>query len=350
MVLKIADAVPQFLDFLTSRGLSPGTVKRHGVAAKAFTAACQNVKGRNVTMGQIDYGCIERFFADMNGSQGYRNNNLETLRRFLEWAQKRDYLRPGFTAVVLLEDYKVKRAHPEPKLYLSRGEFPVVLEMAGNHHRRDRAVVALGLYTLARASEIATAKIGDLDLTRGEIRLYREKRDRWTVTGITPELDQEMRDWLQAYAVEMGYMHWRVMIREHPEWLLVPSRHRGSGGLQPMVQITAMQRIAKRVLTDLGITTTRQGRATAHLGEGMHTFRRSGARAFFKMMKDEMGYQGALVRVGAMLDHEDLKNTLRYIGMDQERMELNDWLRGNSMYGDPEPPPSGAVIPIRKFA
>jgi integrase len=350
MVLKVTDAVPMFLDFMASRGLAPGTVKRHGVAARGFAAACQQVKGKNATMGQVDYRCIEQFFAGMNGEQGYRNNNLETLRRFLEWAQKRNLLRPGFTASALLEDYKVKKAQPQPKIYLAKAEFPAALEVAGNHHPRDRAAVALALYTLGRQSEFAPAKLSDLDLTRGEVRLYREKRDRWTVTGVTPELDAEMRQWLQAYAIEMGYMHWGTMVREHPDWLLIPSKRRGSGALQPTVQITCMERICKRVLTGLGVTTTRKGKTADHLGEGMHTFRRSGARAFFKMLKDEMGYQGALVRVGAMLDHDDLKNTLRYIGMDQEREELNDWLKGNSMYGTPEPPPAAAVIPLRRFA
>jgi hypothetical protein len=43
MILKVDAAVPEFLEYMTGRGLSPGTVKRHGVAARAFALACQKV-------------------------------------------------------------------------------------------------------------------------------------------------------------------------------------------------------------------------------------------------------------------------------------------------------------------
>jgi integrase len=212
----------------------------------------------------------------------------------------------------------------------------------------DRAIIALALYTLARQSEIKNIRLCDYDAGKGEIRLYREKRDRWTTTGVTPELGGELYRWEVTYAREMGYMSPHTMIREHPEWLLVPSRGRGNGRLQPEVPVGVMARVAKRLLTDLGVQGTRHGKAVDHLGEGMHTFRRSGARAFLKQLSEGLGHQRALVQVSLMLDHEDLKQTIRYIGMEQEREELNDWLRGNSMYATPEPPRGGSVVPIRR--
>lgn len=350
MVLKVADAIPEFLDYQAGRGLSPGTVRRHGVAATAFAVACQKVKGPNATMGQVDHSCVARFFGDMPGGQGYRNNNLETLKAFLNWAEKWGLLRRNFTAAQLLDGYKGRKSERQPKHYLDAEEFPAALEAAGGRHPADRAVVALALFTLARASEIAPARLCDYDAGRGEIRLYREKRDRWTTTGVTPELAGELYRWEVTYAREMGYMSPHTMIREHPDWLLVPSRARGSRRLQPSTPICAMERVAKRTLTDLGVTTTRQGRAVDHLGEGMHTFRRSGARAFLKMLSEQLGHQRALIQVSLMLDHDDLKQTIRYIGVEQERDELNDWLKGNSMYAEPPEPPGATVTPIRRLA
>jgi len=350
MVLKVADAVPEFLDYTASRGLASGTVKRHSVAARAFAAACQAAKGPGATMGQVDHQCVARFFNDIQGEQGYRNNCLETARRFLEWAEKWGYLRQPFTAARLLEGYRVKKAERQPKYYLSGEEFPAALEAAGRRHPRDRAVVALALYTLGRQSEFAPARLADLDLAKGEIRLYREKRDRWTTTGVTPELDAEMRAWLQFYAREMGYMHPATMAREHPDWLLVPSKSRGNGRLQPAVPITVMERIVKRLLTDLGVQGTRRGKTAEHKNEGMHTLRRSGARAFLKALSEGFGHQRALVQVSVMLDHDDLKQTIRYIGIEQERDELNEWLKGNSMYGTTPEPPGANVTPIRRLA
>lgn len=348
MIIKIADAVPEFLDYMSGRGLSAGTVKRHGVAARAFALACRKVKGANATMGQVDHSCVARFFGDMTGSQGYRNNNLETLRAFLGWAEKWGYLRHNFTAAQLLEGYRGRKAERQPKYYLDAQEFPAALEAAGSRHPCDRAVIALALFTLARQSEIKTIRLCDYDAGKGEIRLYREKRDRWTTTGVTPELASELYRWLVIYAREAGYMSPHTMIREHPDWLLVPSRGRGNAKLQPGQPICVMERIAKRLLTDLGVQETRQGKAVSHLGEGMHTLRRSGARAFLKALSEGLGHQRALMQVSLMLDHDDLKQTIRYIGVEQERDELNDWLKGNSMYWTPPEPTAAPVIPLRR--
>lgn len=352
MPVKVTDALPQFATFLDGRGLAAGTIKRHMQVGRGFVRTCQQVKGANATMGQVDHEVVGRFFADLPGGQGYRNNALESVRSFLNWAEKWGYLRPNFTAAKLMDGYKSRAAERQPKHYLTAEEFPVMLEAAGERNPRDRAIAALALYTLARQSEIAPLRLCDLDLAEGSVRLYRRKRKRWTTTGVTPELHAELQAWLTVYARQMGYLSPATMIREHPEWLVVPSVGRGGSRsrLQPTVPITGMERVAKRLLTDLGVTTTRQGKSVDHLGEGMHTIRRSGARAMLKNLSEGLGHQRALVQVAVMLDHDDTQMTLRYIGMDQEKDELNEWLRGNSMYGSPTPPEGAAVLPFRRYA
>lgn len=354
MSLRITLALPQFREYLSGRGLAAGTVDRHMGVANNFACTCQVVKGANAAMSQIDHQCISRFFANLPGGQGNRNNKIESLRQFLNWAERNRYLRPGFTTQDLLEGYKSRKAERAPKYYLSAAEFPVALETAGGHHPRDRAVLAIALFTLARQGEIASLRLSDVDLDSQTIRLYREKRKRWTETGITPELLTELSDWLDCYARQMGYLSPLTMIREHPDWYLVPAKKtfRAKGGTsgsrlipgQPMV---AMERIAKRMLTDLGAEGTRKGATVDHAGEGMHTIRRSGARAMLRNLSERLGHDRALIQVAIMLDHEDTQMTLKYIGMEHEKTELNDWLRGNSMYGS-TPPPGGVVVPLRR--
>lgn len=352
MPVKIADAVAPFLDYTLGRGLAPGTVKRHGTAISRFARVCQQVKGPQATMGQVDHQCVASFFSDLGGGQGHRNNALDSLKRFLSWAENWGYLRPGFTAAKLLEGYKTRQAERQPKYYLDAAEFPAALEAAGGRNPRDRAVIAIALNTLARQSEIAALRLCDLDLGHLDIRMYRKKRKRWTTTGVTPELHEEMETWLKVYAQKMGYLAPATMIREHPDWLLVPAIWAWNGGyrLNPDKPLGAMERVAKRVLTDLGVQGTRDGKSVSHLGEGMHTIRRSGARAMLKNLSEGLGHQRALVQVSVMLDHEDTKLTLRYIGMDQEKDELNDWLRGNSMYGNAPDPVDAAVLRFRRPA
>jgi integrase len=354
MPLNITAALPQFEEYLEGRGLAAGTIERHMHAARGFAGTCRSVKGAGATMGQVDPQCVSKFFAAHTGGQGSRNNKIESLRHFLRWAERNHYLRPAFTAEGLLDGYKARKAERAPKYYVDAPEFPAALEASGARHPRDRAVIALGLFTLGRQSEIASLRLCDLDMAGRTVRMYRGKLKRWTDTGMSPELHDELTRWLQFYAREEGYLSPHTMIREHPDWLAVPAKKtfRAKGGgttsrLVPDRPMVAMERVAKRMLTDLGVAGTRQGSSVDHKGEGMHTIRRSGARAMLKNLSERLGHQRALVQVSIMLDHEDTKMTLRYIGMDQEKDELNDWLRGNSMYETTEPPPLAAVVPLR---
>lgn len=349
MSLKIADAVPRFEEYAQSRGLATGTVRRHVKLARQFVRVVEEVKGDGATMEQVDHECVARFFATLGGAQGHRNNALESVRAFLAWAGKFGYLRRPLTAALLLDGYKSKPAERQPKYYIEAAGFPAALEAAGSHNPVDRAVIAIALYTLARQSEIASIRLKDLDLDSRTVRLRRHKAKHWTETGLTPELVAELDQWLITYAGKTGYWNPRVMIRERPDWYLVPSRQSWHGGyrLQPTVPISMMERVVKRVLTGLKVEGTREGKSVQHLGEGMHTIRRSGARAMLKNLSEAYGHDRALIQVSIMLDHQDTKMTLRYIGMDLEKTELNDWLRGHSMYGHTDPPPVAAVVPLR---
>lgn len=338
MPTYVADTIEPFRAYLTGRGYAARTLMRHMYAVagpqRGFLVTVRSIKGPRPTVGQIDHECIDRYMAAHTGGSGSRTNKIESLRLYLRWAENRGLLRPGFTADKLLEGYKGKRGQRQPKYYIPVEDFPALLAVA--HSERDRAVLAVALYTLARQGEIAALTLKDLDLDRKIIKIYRQKRKRWTETALAPEFQAELAQWLKVYASMQGFEDYRTMMREHPEWLLVPSRHTWIGGgyrLQPEIQITAMETILKTALTDLGVTATEDGSSRKHKGEGMHTIRRSGARALFARLVEKAGYDAALTFVQALLDHETQEMTLKYIGMDWVREQMNAWLLTNSMYG-----------------
>lgn len=340
MATYMTDTMEPFAAYLTARGLADGTILRHLSAISGptagFLATVQKVKGPRATVGQVDNSCVDRHLAAHKGAAGSRSNKIESLRLYLRWAETRGLLRPGFTADRLLEGYKSVRTERRPKYYIPPEDFPALLAAA--HNERDRAVIATGLYTLARQGEIAALTLANVDLNGNVIKFYREKRKRWTDTGLTPEFHAELTQWLKVYAAMEGYPDHESMMRAHPAWLLVPARHTWRGGayrLQPDVQISSMERIVKMALTDLGVTSTESSsRTVKHKGEGMHTIRRSGARALFAHLIGQVGYDGALTFVQAMLDHENSQMTLRYIGMNYVKDQLNQWLSTHSMYGE----------------
>jgi integrase len=339
MVISIRDAAKQFGEHLAGQGLAETTIRRQLcciTGRTGFIAACQKVKGPNPTMGQIDHSCVTAYFGAHTGTNGSRNNKLLAVRKFLQWAEKRRILRPGFTADDLLDGQKHKKNVRTPKLYVPPERFPEMLDRAGEHHPRDRAVVALVLFTLARQSEVVTMRLSDLDMDSLTAQIYRTKTRRYTETGVSPDLAEEMRAWLAWYADHTGYATPEQMIAEHPDWYLVPGGTWGRNWhvLVPDKQLFALERMFNRTLLAMGYTGFKQ--------EGAHSGRRSGARAMFVYLRDNLGYDGALIRVQSMLDHETPQMTLRYIGMDQERDSLNDWLRSNSMYGTGKKPPQAA--------
>ena len=301
MSVTVRQAVTQFMAVQAGRGLAAATLVRQqgGLDGRyGFVQACQKIKGPNPTMGQVDFECVSAYFLSHTGGNGSRNNKLIVLRKFLKWAETRKLLRPGFSATALVEDYTQRKVTRARKLYVEPDRFAEMLDTAGEHHPRDRAVVALILYTLARQSEITPMRLKHLDLDVQVVQIYRQKVKRHTETGISPELRDEMTEWLNWYAGSTGHASAAAMVAEHPDWHLVPAGQRGRhwDRMNPERPMVSSERIMRRVLSTMGYQELRS--------EGCHTGRRSGARAMFKYLRDVLGYEGALVRVQAMLDHE----------------------------------------------
>jgi integrase len=349
--ITIKAAAGQFGTDLASQGLAKGTIRLdlgYITGRAGFMAACHEVKGENATMGQIDHYCVSAYFAAHVGANGAWNNKLTSVRKFLKWAEKRKLLRPGFTAEDLLDGKKNKKTVRKPKLYVPPERFGEMLDRAGEIHPRDRAFVALTLYTLERQSETKVKRLRDLDLAERSITAWRQKTSEWTLTGMTPELHAEMIDWLGWYAAHTLHASIGQMAARHPDWLLAPAGRRGSYWeyMLPEKQYGVPEHIMHRTLLKMGYTPVP--------GEGCHTIRRSGARALFTNLRDNIGFDGALVKVQTMLNHKNPQQTLTYIGMDQERDELNTWLRANSMYGTGSLPPEPAglagsnVVPLKR--
>jgi integrase len=351
MAIKVADAIPLFLESLEARGLSEGTIKRHHsalsgqdtIAPRSFLAAAMTLKGPNPTMGQLDQVVVARFLALTGGEQGNRNNRLDAVRQFFTWAESCKMLRPGLRADDVFNGYKARKAERKPKYYIPSADFPRALDIAGARDRKDRAVIAFLLGTLARDGEAAAVQLKHLDLSELSVQLYRTKRKRWTTTGVNPDLADEMQSWGDRYAHEFGYVGFQAMRAAHPDWYLLPPRTAKNMGfkLDPTRPPTTLPRVVKRVLTGLGVVGTEHSEHTEHVGEGVHTIRRSGARSLYEFLLLTVGHDSSLAFVQAMLDHQTPEITVKYIGVDWHKDQLNRWLRGNRMYGGT--PDAGAI-------
>lgn len=322
--MKLEKALAEYKAHVHAQGLEPKTVQNRVQPIKK----CLEVWG-NVEVSEIHSSHINQFFEHKEFATRTRNLYLGHLNKFFEWAQYEDYMgkkNPTF-------GWRMGKVPESTKLRIPVERFSELLDTP--EHARDRAALALGLYTFIRGSEMRTITIGDLDLGAGRIFVKRWKTKGEDAIPICSELAEEMATWLNYYRKECdGLM---------PGWFLIPAKgpntwgmvaqpdgsylwqERGaSGRLRPSTKVSHPYRIVQRTLRDMDFDIDR-------LGEGYHTLRRSGARALFDTLRAE-GNDSALLRVGSMLGHKDTKVTTEYIGLKMEREQRDALIAGQPMF------------------
>jgi len=227
-----------------------------------------------------------------------------------------------------MEGWSVKGATRVERLWLT---VPQMVELRESEPcPRNRALFALGTYTLGRAGEITSLKVGDLDLERNNLVLYRHKTRQWDRLPVCEELGDEMRMWLGHYRAVMGELD--------PEWLLVPAMHP-----VPMIGVIGSKRLVPsgaprkmKVESPISKPSSLASEALRRIGfrepgNGMHVLRRSSAREMFEQLRAD-GYDHALRRTASLLGHMHTSETEHYIGIDGERRARDEMLAGKRMF------------------
>jgi len=192
---------------------------------------------------------------------------------------------------------------------------------------RDRCLIILAANTALRAGEITALRLRDVDLAGGWLKVSIHKSKLEDVMPITAELDVALRSWLAHYAASAGSLE--------GDWYLFPAREPGRnrytrsngrsiatyehGPLVPTSPISKPAVILQRALQASGLI--------IDAGEGIHTVRRSVARAFFDD-NVERGYDSSLRATSALLHHSSTQVTEHYLGLTTEKLHRDRVLRG----------------------
>lgn len=315
---------------LRSQGMAKNTVKNERKTLDNLVATIGPIQVRQVGEGHID-----TFLSAMQArghAAGTMNIHLQALRNFFRFCIRRGYVRNS-----PVEHRRPFRQMPRPRLRIPADQFGNLLEKA--HHPRDRMLVALGLFLWLRESEAINLRVGDVDLSNGEISVRVYKTKELDVMPISFELDLELRRWFQYYSLDLGESL-------KPDMYLVPAKGRprgrdpitgefrvvpGDGHLRPYRRLVRSADMIKAVLERAGFDTRDEsGKPTM---EGMHTLRRSGARARFDYLVGQ-GYDGAIREVMAGLHHKSVQVTERYLGIDIDVQRRYRNIKGLKMYGD----------------
>ena len=321
--VQLSDAIDDFLRFRRSMDLSRNTVKQDESTLRKFLAVTGNVWVHSITGVQV-----ERFFtegAKTRQPQTQRNDHTR-LAVFFDWARQTKRMpRDNDPLFMRRKPKQVKKERRRVPV----NKFPALLDAAEERDPRDRAGLAMLLYTLGRDGEIADVRIRDVDLDAGYIHVRVHKTREEDMVPICAELDTELRRWLTTYSQWVGHLE--------PGYFLIPSRRTGpvydngrivgafTQAYLPDHRIAALAKVAKPALEKIGFLDGNPDR------EGAHTIRRSGARALFDQLSSS-GYDRALRLVQSLLHHSSLQTSEAYIGVTADRRSRDEILRGKPMY------------------
>lgn len=331
--IRLSPCIEEYLASCASRGDADTTLRsKRGTLDKLLNDRSTG----NILVANIGPHHIDSTFETMRQA-GNRASTLNARRshfmHFFKWCQSRRYI--AVTANPM-DGTRALKSVPRKRVMVPVGKFGHLLDCAT--HPRDRMVVALGLYLFVRQSEISSMRVDSVDLDGGwlDVQIHKTgQRDRMPVSS---ELDVELRRWLTFYAESSGSLD--------PSWALVPARGRpvmraakGTRGfairvddgnrLQPTHALRQIERVVQAALVKAGFSIwDDEGRRNF---EGVHTLRRSGARARFDALI-EAGHDGAIREVQAMLHHSSTAMTEHYLGLTLDIDRRDKHVRGKPMF------------------
>ena len=344
--ILLSDMIEEQIEVMRSQGRKPASISSALQTYGHFLNFCGNVQVRNITPKKID-----EFFAQRARTEkpATLNLRLKFLRNLFKTAALHRYINHD-----PIGHRRPMRVRPTKKTRIPAKDFPRLLECATQPIYR--AATAIGLYAFLRAGEVSNLRIEDVDLDAGILYVYRDKPDEFDEMPICAELDAELRRWLTHYAEEMADT-WGPL---KPRWYLIPRLRQPSP--QPLrdengqpirdkngrwvmawpnprylpdTRVTHPHRYIQHVLEAAGYPIRDEDGVRSR--EGLHTLRRSGARALYDELRSGRSHHDDANRtVQAMLGHKNFTTTEIYLGLDIDRVKRNTLLAGKPMFPQPE--------------
>lgn len=348
MKVRLSETMDAYMLRRKNSGITEGVRRNEQSTLTRLLKQC----GGNLYMDSIRDSHVDDTIAELGKTNTPRSlaNHFFTLKGFFQWCVDSGRISRHPMAGMKPPEFTVRERN---RLEVSK--FPALLDAA--LFPRDRFLMAMGLYTLSRTVEILNVKIGDVKHDLRRIRMDVAKvrgRNRigTDLKPITIELQDELDRWLIEYS--------RMFGRLEDDWYLIPTRTQGQpvrvarngDPLAPGARMvnwnyvptrkigkTSPKNIVQEALEAVHFP-TRADDGTA-LGEGMHTLRRSGARARYDA-KRWMGHDNAIRHVQMLLNHANAGMTETYIGINLDKIERDEELIDDYMY--PQNRTDGKVV------
>lgn len=320
--IRLSEAIDEYCDYCRARALRSSTIKgRRQTLGKLLS-----VTGDMYLTG-IGPQHIDRLFNACDWQISTRNVRRAVFASFFEWARNRRYMVRDTDPLL---GWRALHVPEKNRLRVPLTEWERLFN-ACTHPVKDM-LISLGLYTFLRGSEMAEIQMKHVDLDGKMLTVHRVKTGDYDELPIPTELEAHLRKYVTWYTFRVLEQGMAVS----PEHYLIPVFRRGScenvnrryvkgtALINPEKPQTRPYLFVQEVLRDAGY-------ADEMIREGVHTLRRSGARAYFDSLVDR-GYDGALRRVQSMLGHAAASTTEGYLGLKLDRELRNRELSGQPMF------------------
>lgn len=327
---KLSAAIEAYKKHRMSDNLTRGVVRTEGWMMTKFLEATGNIYTVNITSDHVDEFLDILWATNKPRSMA---NRFYTMKKFFAWLHDTERIRRD-----PMKHRKAPKFSVEERRRVSSDRFADLLDAARTPI--ERMVLASGLYLLSRDKEITNIRIGDLqwDIKRVRTQVAKQVGRNAKASDDMPmtlEYQRELARFLAWYEDQVGplkpnyYLHpalTRVAWERNPD---------GEGWVRrqyvnPLRASIKHNEVAQEALECIGFE-TRNPETGESYNEGMHTLRRSGARARFNELRS-MGYDGALREVQMLLHHAHATMTEHYIGIDLDTLKRDEALIDKPMY------------------
>ena len=320
--VKISEARDEYLEHLEARGIKASTRRVYRDSINALIKGCGDIY-----LSTLGAEHMDKLFRATNWQASTRNVRKGMFNSFFGWARNRRYMRTDHDPLL---GWRRLRVPEKERLRVPVQEWGRLFQACDRPNKE--MLLALGLYLFLRSSEVRSLQIKHIDLDNKLISVYRVKTETRDEMPICAELESHLRTYLVWYAERLQ----KQGIALGPDHYLIPAQIRGThdkvnnrfvkgtADLDPTKPQTHAHRLVQEILHDAGYSDTM-------IREGVHTLRRSGARAYFDSLVDR-GYDGALRRVQSMLGHSNTIVTEVYLGIRLDREQRNRELSGQPMF------------------
>ena len=325
MATRVSEAIDGYIAHCTHRRQARNTVRSKSTALNHALDLWGNLQVTSLEPRHIDM----YFSAHPEWAPKTANLYAQCLRSWFKWCRMNKILPRDEDPMMDWDDVP---DDGRERFYVPGDRFGDLLDAA--YHPLDRWVIALGMYTLMRGSEIRTLRVTalqGLDTDNPVLHIFRHKTRQADVMPVPGELQVEAQRWFRWLTSMNGI--------PQPDWYLVPQRNarlhefvpeKGAymfvKGMHPVDPTTPYRNnylAVQRAVEALGLEGARR--------VGVHTLRASSARHLFEELRS-MGYDGALRRVSSMLGHKNVVTTERYLGLDLERESRNKQFSGKLLF------------------